>query len=226
MIHYANGTSVDCFGSDVLISSIDEIISINLQCDYVLVIEKEAVFRTLASSSFFNKHRGLSQYGHRGLLITAKGYPDIATRHLLRRISDTIETSETPSARCVPLICLVDYDPHGVEILATYKFGSATMAHDSDTLATSCLKWLGVHAEDFLDSDMGVMEFNSRDRSKINNILEKEWLVETNSVRNWKNEIQCMSNRNKKAEIEVFTDKLSGGLAEYLDRKIGAQAWI
>ena len=39
-------------------------------------------------------------------------------------------------------------DPHGIEILATYKFGSCAMSNLAD-LAVPGIRWLGVHAADF-----------------------------------------------------------------------------
>lgn len=45
----------------------------------------------------------------------AKGYPDSNTRLLIRKIWDQLH---------IPILCLVDADPHGIEIMCTYRFGS------------------------------------------------------------------------------------------------------
>lgn len=47
------------------------------------LIVSQAVFQTLYSSSFFQKN---DDVGH-GILLTGKGYPDVATRELLKRLS-------------------------------------------------------------------------------------------------------------------------------------------
>ena len=46
----------------------------------------------------------------------ARGYPDLATRRLVHILSED---------KKIPSFALVDNDPHGIEILATYMFGSA-----------------------------------------------------------------------------------------------------
>lgn len=48
-------------------------------------------------------------------LLQAKGYPDVSTRLLLKKISDWTH---------VPIYGLMDADPHGIEIFCVYKFGS------------------------------------------------------------------------------------------------------
>ncbi|KFY42970.1 hypothetical protein V494_02144 [Pseudogymnoascus sp. VKM F-4513 (FW-928)] len=103
-------------------------------CNWILIIEKEATFRTLSTSH----HPRTSRAGS-GLLITAKGYPDIATRALLHLLSST--------PRCPPIYVLTDYDPHGLSILSTYAHGSASLAHQNDELVVPGLRWLGVKLE-------------------------------------------------------------------------------
>ena len=115
-------------------------------CNWILVIEKEATFRTLATSN----HTRTSRAGP-GLLITAKGYPDIATRALLHLLSST---QSFP-----PIYVLTDYDPHGISILSTYAHGSVNLAHQSDGLAVPGLRWLGLK----LESAIGTQNWEDED---------------------------------------------------------------
>jgi meiotic recombination protein SPO11 len=39
---------------------------------------------------------------------------------------------------------LIDGDPHGIEILSVYKYGSRSLQHENDTLAAPRLEWLGL----------------------------------------------------------------------------------
>lgn len=48
-------------------------------------------------------------------LLKGKGYPDVNTRRFLRRLWDELQ---------LPALALVDADPHGISILAVYRFGS------------------------------------------------------------------------------------------------------
>ncbi|KAI9898615.1 hypothetical protein N3K66_006975 [Trichothecium roseum] len=77
---------------------------------WVLVIEKDAVFRSLASSRFWL----LSSIGG-GLIITAKGYPDLITCSFIDLIRQT-----DPN---LPFFALVDCDPDGFNILRCYRSG-------------------------------------------------------------------------------------------------------
>lgn len=73
-----------------------------------------------------------------------KGYPDLSTQQLLRRMADTF-----PEAR---FYALVDADPHGIDIMSVYKHGSRANAHSSshDGLGLGDrLQWLGVKASEW-----------------------------------------------------------------------------
>ncbi|GMQ05547.1 hypothetical protein CsSME_00050532 [Camellia sinensis var. sinensis] len=78
---------------------------------YIIVVEKHAIFQRLAEDCVYNQIPSI--------LITAKGYPDIATRFLLHRISKTFPD--------LPIFGLVDWNPAGLAILCTFKFGSIGM---------------------------------------------------------------------------------------------------
>ncbi|KAF2318727.1 hypothetical protein GH714_010335 [Hevea brasiliensis] len=78
---------------------------------YIIVVEKHAIFQRLAEDRVFNHIPSI--------LITAKGYPDIATRFFLHRMSRTFPE--------LPILALVDWNPAGLAILCTFKFGSIGM---------------------------------------------------------------------------------------------------
>ncbi|KAL2262512.1 hypothetical protein VTK26DRAFT_1092 [Humicola hyalothermophila] len=111
---------------------------------WALVIEKEATFRTLAAAKYFcNSNAG------DGILLTAKGYPDLATRRFLC----TLHANKPEMS----LFALVDFDPHGVAIMRTYKYGSHRLNHEEDA-TTPGLRWLGIRSDDILASLRGMDE--------------------------------------------------------------------
>ncbi|TKA69686.1 hypothetical protein B0A49_07417, partial [Cryomyces minteri] len=137
---------------------------------WILVIEKEATFRSLATSEFWTK------IAAQGIIITAKGYPDIATRALLRFLA-------FPSPRNgfskPPVHALVDFDPDGLGILSTYKYGSFALAHENAALAVSSIRWLGVRSthimtEESVHQSQGLLRLSQRDRRKASKMLEQE----------------------------------------------------
>lgn len=129
--------------------------------EYVLIVEKEAVFRTLCSGE-----------AGKGIVVTGKGYPDVATRELVKELSGAL-----------PVFAVVDMDPYGIEIMATYKFGSIALAHESHRLAVERVEWLGVKTGDLEEvirsaegEVEGVMMLTERDRRKAVKMLGREWM--------------------------------------------------
>ncbi|KAK3685212.1 Spo11/DNA topoisomerase VI subunit A, partial [Podospora appendiculata] len=126
----------------ILLPSINSIEKINFHSvKWVLVIEKEATFRTLAASQYHQT----SKAGH-GILITAKGYPDLATRRFLN-----ILHSVRPQLH---LFALVDFDPHGIAILRTYMSGSKRFGHEENITLPS-MEWLGIRSRDIMTQAFG-----------------------------------------------------------------------
>ncbi|GEM09843.1 meiotic recombination protein SPO11 [Rhodotorula toruloides] len=162
--------------------------------EWLLVIEKEAVFQSLASSSLLD-----DMVLGNGIILTGKGYPDIATRDLLKVLSDSY-----PS---LPLFALVDSDPHGLDILSTYRFGSAALSHESANLAVPRLEWLGVKGTEWdslgVDRDE-LLPLSLHDRRKALAMLKKEGLPEE-----WRRELQYMLHLGCKAEIQILASSSS-----------------
>lgn len=159
---------------------------------WVLVVEKEAVFQSLATPAFYRD----GPIG-RGVVLTGKGYPDVASRELLRRLDATLPAS-------VPLLCLVDSDPHGIHILSTYKLGSTGMQYDVENLVTPRLEWIGVKGtewDELVGNDRGkLITLTKADRSRAIGMLKKE-----DVPREWKRELSHMLHWGAKAEIEVLS---------------------
>lgn len=150
----------------------------------------------------------------------AKGYPDVATRLLLCSLSPRAndETSKRP-----PIYALVDYDPDGIEILTTYKHGSAALSHDKAELAVPGLQWLGLRSEVFgqqdnLHQSQGLLRLTARDRRKARHMLTRDIFAEQCEDSAWRRELQVMLYLNVKAEIQLVeaqADGLLGWLKEH-----------
>lgn len=96
--------------------------------DFILVVEKETVFQRLVNDNIFER------IDYKIVLVTAKGFPDVNTRVLLKKFAE--KTGK-------PIFIIVDADPHGFEIMCTYKFGSKLKIHNSAHLAIPSIKWIG-----------------------------------------------------------------------------------
>ena len=64
------------------------------------------------------------------------------------------------------LCALVDFDPHGIAILRTYKGGSKRLGHEQD-ITVPHLKWLGIRSSDiFLASRQEITDASSGSESQ------------------------------------------------------------
>jgi meiotic recombination protein SPO11 len=166
----------------------------------------------------------------------AKGYPDIASRKFLWQLAD-----HSPH---IPIYALVDFDPDGIAIMSTYKYGSYRLAHENETsnstpmLNLPKLRWLGVQSHHVCrapatecDTDtgsrtmldaQGLLRLTPRDRRKATSMLEWDVCTENGPEPAWRRELQTMLMLNVKAETQVL-EELPGGVICWLWRALAAK---
>jgi meiotic recombination protein SPO11 len=195
-----------------------ELLSVDVsRVQWILVIEKEATFRSLCASSFWQT------FSSQGILITGKGYPDLSTRSLLRFMS---VASFKNGFRSVPVYGLADFDPDGLSILSIYKHGSMALAHESATHQVPGLQWLGLRSAHLgavigdAHASQEVLPLTKRDRMKAMRMLGRESTCEifcggdSSEEINSRTELQRMLMLNVKAELQAL-DAIPEG-AEHL----------
>ena len=129
----------------------------------------QAIFRTLSSSKFHS-----IDILPPGLLVTAKGFPDLSTREFLHLLSSVDYGHNLLSP--LPMFCLVDNDPYGLGIYGVYKYGGEKLsAIERERLALTELRFLGIRAGDFKNKE-GIIRLTERDRRKIDVMTKKEWV--------------------------------------------------
>ncbi|KAK4389245.1 Meiotic recombination protein SPO11-2 [Sesamum angolense] len=167
---------------------------------YIIVVEKHAIFQRLAEDRVFNQIPCI--------LITAKGYPDIGTRFLLHRMS-----SEFPG---LPILGLVDWNPAGLAILCTFKFGSIAMGLEAYRYACN-IKWLGLRKDDIeeLIPEDSLIPLKPRDHQIGKSLASSEILQD-----NYKEELAAMIQTGYRAEIEALYFHGYDFLAKYIGKKI------
>ncbi|KAI9744265.1 MAG: hypothetical protein M1818_002417 [Claussenomyces sp. TS43310] len=203
------GGVIDCTAesSGLLIPHVKEIRTCDFSgVQWVLVIEKEATFRTLSFTRYWKN----STSGN-GILVTAKGYPDIQTRAFLKAVS-----TENPY---LLIYGLFDFDPDGIGILSTYKHGSSALAHENRNLVIKNMRWLGVRSSDLLkdmasSDEQGLLKLTPRDR-RIATLMLQKGVLQEHVEPEWRRELQVMLMLNIKAEIQVMSNRRS--LEDYLD---------
>ncbi|XP_067937666.1 meiotic recombination protein SPO11-like [Watersipora subatra] len=188
----ADNKLVDCSNTTngvLLPSLIHKIQLVRSDARFVLIVEKDATFQHLLEEKVFNELGPC-------IIITAKGYPDLITRQLLRMLKDKYAH--------LPFFALVDADPHGASIYLTYKFGSLTHAHDVQNLALPSLMWLGVLPSDvneLLLPDGVALKLSSSDRAQVQDIMNREYMAGLSSELK---ELQAMLETGKKIEIQCL----------------------
>ncbi|WCJ26365.1 Meiotic recombination protein SPO11-2 [Euphorbia peplus] len=172
---------------------------------YIIVVEKHAIFQRLAEDRVFNQIPSI--------LITAKGYPDIATRFLLHRMSRLFPE--------LPILGLVDWNPAGLAILCTFKFGSIGMGLEAYRYACN-IKWLGVRGDDLqLIPEESLVPLKPRDLQIAKSLMSLEVMPESH-----KDEVALMVESGKRAEIEALFFHGYDYLGKYIAKKIVQTSYI
>ena len=164
----------------------------SLGARYILVVEKDAIFNLLCEDRIWEKMPCI--------VFTGCGYPSLSARMILKKLEDNI---------CVPILGLFDYNPHGVKILFTYRFGSFGLGIET-VHYTINIQWLGVHFNDVRYShaipDHVWMQWSKSDQS-----IHKSNLSTFSSKLNKSasNELKRMGEIQRKVEIEAIEHRTS-----------------
>lgn len=191
---------------------------IDINADYVLVVEKDAVFQQLHRIGFWRTHKAI--------LVTSAGQPDRATRRFVRRLHEEHK---------LPVYIITDADPYGWYIYSVFKIGSISLSYESERLATPNAKFLGVSMTDVFGygNKKGYLTENERrnfiikakeaDVKRALEIKNYEWF----KTKAWQTEISIFMDKKAKLEIEAMASKGLKFLAfEYIPEKIKAGDWI
>ncbi|GCB19623.1 meiotic recombination protein SPO11 [Aspergillus awamori] len=201
---------------DTLVPRMQDIHKLDLKdVAWVLVLEKEV------PAAIKNLYIKLESAAGKGVLVTGKGYPDLSTRAFVRKLFDhSHQLTKQPQ-----FYALVDGDPDGMAIMATYKYGSVAFAHENRNLNVPGLHWLGLRLADVVAGadplgDDTLLHLTKRDRKKVIAILSRNPVWEADGPEpEWRVELQRMLMLNLKAEMEILYD-MEGGLTGWLDRKL------
>ncbi|KAL0245941.1 hypothetical protein GEMRC1_007157 [Eukaryota sp. GEM-RC1] len=209
-----NGDPIDCsrmgVGGKAIPPFIDQVVNLQSDAKFILLVEKDAAFMRLSEDRFYNRYPCI--------IITAKGQPDVATRLFLSKLKEVLG---------IPILGLFDSDPYGLKILSVYMSGSKNMSYDSAHLTTPDIKWLGV-----LPSDLDKYRIPAQCRLPMTDKdikTGKELLEEDFIKRNpdWVRELNIMIKKKEKAEIQALsTFGFQYLTQEYLPRKIRDADWI
>ncbi|CAB1455871.1 unnamed protein product [Pleuronectes platessa] len=147
-----------------------------------------------------------------------KGVPDVNSRLMVRKLWDTLH---------VPTFALVDADPHGIEIMCIYKYGSVAMSFEAHSLTVPSVMWLGLLPSDLRRLQVpedALIPLTERDESKLSSLLKRPYL---SSQPDWQREMELMQQTKVKAEIQSLAAIAPDFLTSiYLPNKLRYGGWI
>ena len=161
---------------------------------------------------------------YQSVVLTGKGYPDFATREMLRFLSSA---SPCNGFNSPPVYGLVDFDPDGIGILSVYKHGSANPAPEVESLTVPGIRRMGLHSSHVraIESQghtQGLLQLTGRDRRKARSMLQRPLFAENGLQDDWRSELQTMLMLNVKAELQIL-DETPDALANLLRDTVAEQ---
>ncbi|KAK6997062.1 Spo11/DNA topoisomerase VI subunit A [Favolaschia claudopus] len=106
-------------------------VMLNPRIKWVLIVEKRTIFHAMQRRKVY---QDVGLFGGEGLLITAGGVPDYATRLFIKRLA-----SAHPQ---VYVACLTDGNAGGVQVADCYRNSSAETLQED--LACPAVDWIGL----------------------------------------------------------------------------------
>jgi DNA topoisomerase-6 subunit A len=176
---------------------------IECKADFILFVEKDAVFSRLNEDGFWKKHNCI--------LMTSLGQATRGARRLLQRIAHELK---------LPIYVLVDNDPWGLYIYSVLKQGSINLAYESMRMAVPEVRFLGMSAldyEKFKLTPAVKIKLKQEDITRAQQMKAYPWFKD----KKWQREIQALLDNQFKMEVDGFlTKSISFITEEYLPKKL------
>ncbi|HTY90604.1 MAG TPA: DNA topoisomerase IV subunit A [Methanocella sp.] len=160
-----------------------------MSADYILVVEKYAVWNLLNQEKYWKKNNCL--------LLTGKGQPARAERRLLARFGAEYK---------IPIYVFTDMDPWGYYIYSVYKSGSINLAFFSEKAACPRAKYIGLSVKDVMDFDIprsSWVKLNDEDFKRMEEIAGYPWFKKDR----WQNELADLKKFGYKIEQDALVSK-------------------
>ena len=141
-------------------SAVEDIEVLEVNADFILVVEKNAAFQRLHEDKFWKKHNCI--------LIGTGGQAARGTRRLIKRLNQEFN---------LPVYVMTDSDPYGWYIYSVIKAGSMNLAHTSELLGTPAAKFIGLSASDIKEYGLEnyTIKATERDIKRAKELLSYPW---------------------------------------------------
>ncbi len=175
---------------------------VEVDADYVLVVEKDALWQRLNEDKFWKKNNAI--------LITPKGQASRGTRRLIRKLADM----------GLPVYVFTDCDAWGWYIYWAIKTGSMNLAYLTKELATPEAKFIGVTMADIEEYDFLkklVIKAKEVDLKRAAEMKSYPWIARH---KEWVEELDKVLKQKKKIEQDALQGQRLTFVGEYVKDKI------
>ena len=180
------------------------------EADFILLIEKGAVWRRFNEDRFWDRHNCI--------IIHGGGQPPRGVRRLMYRMHHELK---------LPVYVLVDNDPWGYYIYSVVKQGSINLAFESERMAIPKARFIGMSsfdAERFGISKTVTIAMKDEDIRRAKEIMAYPWFA---NKKDWQKEIAHMLKSGVKLELEALSSKDFSFITEtYLPEKMKKKQWL
>ncbi|QLJ52925.1 MAG: DNA topoisomerase VI subunit A [Candidatus Fermentimicrarchaeum limneticum] len=181
---------------------------VSVDADYVLVVEKDALWQRLNEDKFWKKENCV--------LISPKGQSSRGCRRLIRRLAD----------KKLPVYCFTDCDAWGWYIYWAIKTGSMNLAYLGSDIATPEARFIGVTMKDIIDYDfLSKLTIKTKDvdLKRAEEMLSYPWI---SAHKEWVEELKTVLATKKKIEQDALQGPRLSFVGEYLREKIGKKKFL
>ncbi len=190
-------------------SNVESIVFKSVKAKYILYMEKAAVWERLHEDKFWAKQNSI--------IMSSQGQSTRGVRRLLQRLS---------TEHKLPIYVLTDNDPWGIYIYSVLKYGSISLAHMSDELAISDVRYLGVTCDDVEKYKLQRhhIKLTEKDMARLKQMAEYDWFKEH---KEWQRQFKLMKQAGAKVEIQSLSSRGITFISDtYLPEKIKKQEFI
>jgi DNA topoisomerase-6 subunit A len=190
-------------------SNVENIVFKKVDAKYIIYMEKAAVWERLHEDKFWSKQNCI--------IMCSQGQSTRGVRRLLQRLANEHK---------LPIYVLTDNDPWGIYIYSVLKYGSISLAHMSDELAISDVRYLGVTCDDVqkYKLERHYIKLTEQDTTRLKQMTEYDWFKDH---KEWQKQFKMMKQAGAKVEIQSLSSRGITFISDvYLPEKIKSQEFI
>ncbi len=181
---------------------------ISVDAEWVLVVEKDALWQRLNEDKFWKKENCV--------LITPKGQASRGCRRLIRKLAN----------KKLPVIVFTDNDAWGWYIYWTIKTGSMNLAYLGNDVATPEARFIGMTMQDLKDYDfLNKLTIKAKDVDvkRAEELLSYPWIA---MHKPWVAELKSVIKSKRKIEQDALQGPRLSFVGDYLREKMAKKKFL